>query len=151
MSGAGISAAQILVDKNVQTVITGRIGHNARDVLDAAGIKIVTGASNTVRETLKHYLNGQLQPSPAESARDKGFRIGRGRNIGLGRGMGRRRGGRSQRGRYARARQAPSTQASILSMRQTTKLSKKEEIQNLEAQAHQIRQQLLQLRNRLDK
>ena len=149
MSGAGISAAQILIDKNVQTVITGRIGPNARDVLDAAGIKIVTGASNTVRETLKHYLNGQLQSSPAASARDRDYRIGRGRNIGPGRGMGQRHGGKSQRGRLKN--QTASPQASTVSMRQTATLSKKEEIQNLEAQAQQIQQQLLQLRKRLDK
>lgn len=131
-------------------MIIGRIGSSARDIIDASGIKIVTGASSTVRETLKLYLKGQLQPSPAETVHDRSFRTGRGRKIGQGSDMGWRRGRRSQR-RQLMNQTASMTQASTLSRRQTTGLSKKEETQNLKAQAHQIQQQLLHLRKRLDK
>jgi hypothetical protein len=124
MSGAGISAAQKLVDKDVQTVITERIGPNARDVLTAAGIKVVTGATSTVRETLNPYLNGKVHLSPVDSARSRGFRRGLGHNIGQGRalGMGRNYGRGSQRGQRMN-QTATTTRVSILSMRQTPRRS----------------------------
>ena len=38
--GAGISAAQLVADKNVGAVITGNVGPNAMNVLKAANIEI---------------------------------------------------------------------------------------------------------------
>jgi predicted Fe-Mo cluster-binding NifX family protein len=43
--GAGISAAQAIVDEGVQAVLTGNCGPNAYQVLSAAGIQIMTGVS----------------------------------------------------------------------------------------------------------
>ena len=47
--GAGTKAAQLVIDKAVQTVLTGNIGPNAFAVLSAAGITIYTGVSGTVQ------------------------------------------------------------------------------------------------------
>ena len=61
--GAGISAAQMIVSKGVEAVLTGNCGPNAFQVLSAAGIKVMTGASGTVRDAIESYKAGNLQPS----------------------------------------------------------------------------------------
>jgi predicted Fe-Mo cluster-binding NifX family protein len=50
--GAGIAAAQLMAQRGVACVITGRVGPKAEQALQAAGIRIVTGDWSTVREAL---------------------------------------------------------------------------------------------------
>ncbi len=59
--GAGIQAAQTIVNVGINAVITGNVGPNAFDVLSASGIETMTGASGTVRQALELYKNGSLQ------------------------------------------------------------------------------------------
>ena len=59
--GAGIQAAQTVANMGVKVVITGNVGPNAFNVLSATGIKIVTGASGSVREAVEKYKSGQLE------------------------------------------------------------------------------------------
>jgi len=59
--GAGVQAAQIVVKERVGSVITGNIGPNAFQILQAAGIKVFTGAEGTVQDVLERYKNGTLQ------------------------------------------------------------------------------------------
>jgi len=80
MRGAGIQAAQSVVNKGAEVVITGNIGPNAFSVLSQTGIKIVTGVSGKVSEVVKKYLKGKLKEITKPSF---GF--------GMGRGFGRRR------------------------------------------------------------
>lgn len=61
IGGAGPQAAQTLVDKGVEAVITGNIGPNAFQTLKAGSIKMFGGASGTVKETLAKYKNGELK------------------------------------------------------------------------------------------
>lgn len=79
--GAGIQAAQTVANIGVKVVITGNVGPNAFSVLSAAGIKIVTGISGTVRDAVEEYKNGRLQEigNPTVSGH---FGIGRGRGRG---------------------------------------------------------------------
>ena len=79
--GAGIQAAQTVAKMGVKVVITGNVGLNAFNVLSAAGIKIVTGASGSVREAVEMYKKGQFQEIGNPTV-DGHFGIGR----GLGRG-----------------------------------------------------------------
>jgi len=58
--GAGVKAAQELVDRGVQVVITGQCGPNAYDVLEAAGIKIFQAPEETLRRVLELYREGKL-------------------------------------------------------------------------------------------
>nr|WP_320017551.1 NifB/NifX family molybdenum-iron cluster-binding protein [uncultured Desulfobacter sp.] len=94
-SGAGIQAAQMVVNAGAEAVITGSLGPNATDVLSAAGLKIYLGAAGTIKEVLQQYKDGQLQDSPVPSAA-AGVGMGPGRGRGMGRGMG--RGGRFRAG-----------------------------------------------------
>jgi predicted Fe-Mo cluster-binding NifX family protein len=57
--GAGIAAAQLIVGKEVAAVLTGNCGPNAFNVLEAAGIKVMTGVSGTVKEAVTSYKAGK--------------------------------------------------------------------------------------------
>ena len=60
MQGAGIQAAQNVVNQNVDAIITGNCGPKAFAVLSQAGIKIYIGAEGTVKETIDKYRNNEL-------------------------------------------------------------------------------------------
>lgn len=76
--GAGIAASQTLVDKNVEVLLTGNVGPNAIDVLNAAKIKIYKADGFSVREAIERYLNGELEeittPSRPMMGRGRRFR-----------------------------------------------------------------------------
>jgi predicted Fe-Mo cluster-binding NifX family protein len=106
--GAGISAAQMIVDKGVEAVITGNCGPNAHQVLSAAGIKIITGVTGKVQDAVEGYKAGKYQPTsePTTGAKSglnpgggMGMGGGMGRGMGRGGGMGRGRGMGMGRGR----------------------------------------------------
>ncbi len=71
--GAGIRAAQTLVHRKVNVVLTGRIGPNAFHALSAANVTIVPGAAGTVREAVEGYVKGALS---AVSQPTVGDRVG---------------------------------------------------------------------------
>ena len=66
--GAGIAAAQMIIGKGIEAVLTGNCGPNAFGVLDSAGIKVFTGVSGTVREAIENYRAGKLQASSQATA-----------------------------------------------------------------------------------
>ncbi|MGB9833050.1 MAG: NifB/NifX family molybdenum-iron cluster-binding protein, partial [Caldisericum exile] len=51
--GAGVNAAQLLVDEGVQVLISGNVGPNAEQALKSGGIRIITGVSGTVKEVIE--------------------------------------------------------------------------------------------------
>ncbi len=59
--GAGIKAAQLVVDKGSKVVITGNIGPNAFNVLAGAGINVFAGATGTIQNAIDAYKAGKLQ------------------------------------------------------------------------------------------
>ncbi|UCF06344.1 MAG: NifB/NifX family molybdenum-iron cluster-binding protein [bacterium] len=60
MQGAGVQAAENISREGVAALITGHCGPKAFKVLQAAGIKVYTGASGTVAETIERFSNGEL-------------------------------------------------------------------------------------------
>lgn len=55
--GAGIAAAQCVIDNGVETVITGKLGPNAFNLISGADIKMIEAEAKTVDEALSNYLN----------------------------------------------------------------------------------------------
>lgn len=59
-SGAGIKAAQTIVDSGANVLLTIRCGKNAHDVLKGADIKVMEAASGSAKDNIKAYLEGKL-------------------------------------------------------------------------------------------
>lgn len=94
--GAGIQAAQFVANQGAQVVLTGNVGPNAFNVLQSAGVQVLTVAGGTVKEAVEAYKEGRLQgitgPSAGPYAGMGGRGMGTGRGMGMGRGMGLGRG-----------------------------------------------------------
>ncbi len=87
--GAGIAAAQSVIDAGAEAVITGSCGPNAIRVLNQAGIKVYA-STGTVKEAVESLLAGKLSPAVSVTGH---FGMGR----GLGGGIGGQRGFRGAR------------------------------------------------------
>ncbi len=58
--GAGIKAAQLVVDNSPDALLTPRCGQNAADVLEAANIKIYQTKGNDLMENIAAFKEGKL-------------------------------------------------------------------------------------------
>ncbi len=61
MGGAGPQAAKAVADKGVKVLLTGSVGPNAYQALNAGEIEIFTGISGTVKEAVEKYKKGELK------------------------------------------------------------------------------------------
>ncbi len=58
--GAGIKAAQIIVDAGVGALVTPRCGKNAADVLEPANIKIYASLNASAEDNINAFIDGKL-------------------------------------------------------------------------------------------
>jgi predicted Fe-Mo cluster-binding NifX family protein len=63
--GAGIQAAQTVCGLGTECLLTGHCGPKAFRALQAAGVRVYTGASGTVGEAIAALEQGRLQPACA--------------------------------------------------------------------------------------
>ncbi len=63
MQGAGIQAAQKVVQLGAEAVLTGHVGPKAFATLQAGKVAVYPGATGTVRESLEWMQSGRLQPA----------------------------------------------------------------------------------------
>lgn len=61
--GAGIQSARNVADSGAKAVITGNVGPNAYQALNAAGIDIYLMKSGTVKEAIEEFKSGNLAKS----------------------------------------------------------------------------------------
>ena len=58
--GAGIKAAQTIVDNKANALLTPRCGQNAADVIKSADIKIYKTTSTSVKDNIAAFVDGKL-------------------------------------------------------------------------------------------
>jgi len=147
--GAGISAAQMIVEKGVEAVLTGNCGPNAHQVLAAAGIQIVTGVSGSVKDAIEGYRSGKFRASAEANVPDHfgiggGSGMGGGMGGGMGRGMGRGMGGGRGMGR------GMGMGAGIVPPVNPVPQSPEQEVEMLKTQSQALAQQLGDIQRRIE-
>ena len=101
--GAGINAAAMVADAGVDAVLTGRVGPKAWQVLEKAGVKIISDVSGTVASAVNAQQNSLAQADTASASdghapvntgtgQGQGCRRAGGSGMGMGRGLGGGRG-----------------------------------------------------------
>jgi predicted Fe-Mo cluster-binding NifX family protein len=77
--GAGIRAAQFVVERGAKAVISGNVGPNAFGVLQAASVPVYAFGSGTVRQAVEAYKVGKLAATGGATAQaHAGMRRGAG-------------------------------------------------------------------------
>jgi predicted Fe-Mo cluster-binding NifX family protein len=56
--GAGIYTAQLITSKGVEAVLTGECSPDVYQVLSSEGIKVITGISGKVKDSIEEYALG---------------------------------------------------------------------------------------------
>ncbi len=79
MGGAGIQAAQFIVNLGADAAISGNFGPNAAAILTNAGVKMIS-AQGKVTDVIKSYLSGEIKPVTAATVPSHG-------GLGMSRGM----------------------------------------------------------------
>ena len=65
--GAGIAAAQMLIDKKIDVLITGNVGPNAFATLHAAGVEIYSGRNGRILDLIDLFIRGELVRSDSSN------------------------------------------------------------------------------------
>ncbi len=92
-TGAGISSANFIVSKGAKALLTGNCGPKAMQVFSAAGIKVFTGQTGTIKDSVEKYTQGLLQSSNDATVPEKAGLAGAGASSGGGMGQGMNSGG----------------------------------------------------------
>jgi len=61
MGGAGVQSSQLVINQGVAAVVTGNCGPNAFSILNAANIKVYTGASGKVSDAVRAFKSDSLK------------------------------------------------------------------------------------------
>jgi predicted Fe-Mo cluster-binding NifX family protein len=127
--GAGVQAAQFVVQQGAEAVITGNVGPNAFQVFQAAGVPVYLSPGGTVRQAVEAFKRGELRTLNQATAPA---------HAGMGRGAG----------RPGWARQVPpSPEASACAPASP----REQELTELRDIAAQLRRQLAEVMERIEK
>ncbi len=119
--GAGIRAAEFVIEQGAQAVVTGNVGPNAYQVLESAGIPVYLFKGGSVGEAVEAFRDGRLTSPGGASAPAHA-------------GMG-------------RARRQPLSPAGA---KPSAATSRAEEIEELKEEARELRKEMASLMDRLE-
>lgn len=140
-SGAGIQAAQFVVEQRAEALVTGNVGPNAFDVLRSADVPVYLLGDGTVRDAVEAYKEGELS--------EVGGATGPA-HAGLGRGRGTGRGTVGARRTRGPASGPAVPSPSVTTPQATSTGSRSQEIAELKEMAVDLRRQLAEVMDRLD-
>ncbi len=140
-SGAGIQAAQFVVEQGADALVTGNVGPNAFDVLRSADVPVYLLEGGTVREAIDAYKEGELSETSGATGP---AHAGLGGARGMGQGTMRARRTRGP----ASGRAAPSPP--VTTPQTTSTGSRSQEVAELKEMAADLRRQLADVMERLD-
>jgi predicted Fe-Mo cluster-binding NifX family protein len=140
--GAGIQAAQFVVEQGARAVVTGNVGPNAFDVFRSTGVPVYIGQGGSVGQAVEAYRDNQLREvrsatGPAHAGMGRGG--GRVDAVTRGRGMGMGRRVPQGASRVDAVTRAPAAAG-----------AREQEIAELRDMAGELRKQLAQVMDRLD-
>ena len=150
--GAGIQAAQYVIEKGAQALLTGNVGPNAVDVFRAANMPIYLNTETTVQGAVEAFKAGRLSVAggatvPAHAGmgmgRGQGQGMGSGRGQGMGRGQGQGMGRGQGQGMAQGLNRDPRPQTISVTARE-------EEISALRSQAAELRRNLAEVIDRIE-
>lgn len=125
--GAGIQAAQFVVDQGAKAVVSGNLGPNAFQVLNASQVPVYLHTGGSVRQVVEAFKAGAL---PQQGGANVAAHSGMGGSTGMGLGR-----------RQTASVGAASVQPSV---------SREQEIEALRESATALRKQLAEIVDRLD-
>ncbi|MBA1336250.1 MAG: hypothetical protein HPY66_2684 [Firmicutes bacterium] len=76
--GAGVAAAQQVVDEGIDCLITGNLGPNAMEILNAAGVKTYSAPGLGIGKAVDMLKSGQLEQITSPVSHHFGMRHGGG-------------------------------------------------------------------------
>ena len=71
MGGVGVQSGQLVAEKQTKVVITGKVGPNASQTLESAGIDVILDVEGTVKDALDRFNKGELKSSKGPNADEK--------------------------------------------------------------------------------
>ena len=133
LRGAGFEAAEFVVKRGAQAVMTGSVGPNAFGVFQSSGVPVYLSAGGTVREAVEAYETRRLRPVeganvPTHSGSDEGVGVDVSRGVGRGR----------------------RTRDAVSSMPPAHPASREEEIAALKETAKELRERLARVLEQLE-
>ena len=149
MGGAGIQTAQLVANNGIEVVLTGSCGPNAYQILQAAGVKVITGVVGTVVEAVEKFNSGQYQPTSEPNVASHygmGYGMPFSGRFAMRRGMGRGLGRGMRRGMgygFGPVQQSPVSTADV------SQSVPEHELHALKQQADHLKQQLDIINNRI--
>jgi len=140
-SGAGIQAAQFVLERGADAVVSGSVGPNAFEVFRSAEIPVYVFEDGTVRDAIDAW-KGERLPQVSGPTGPAHAGLGRGRGMGAGAGRARRTPGRAVGQTASPASVTPSGAA--------PSGTREKEVAELKQMAADLRGQLVQVMERLD-
>lgn len=147
-SGAGIQAAQYVVEQGVDAIISGHLGPNAYQVLNAAGVKLYQASGLTVQKAVDALEAGTL----AEMGDATGpAHMGMGRGQGMGRGLRRSGIGLDRQAVTPDVAERASSSTPVTDTASDKELTPEEELAALKQEVGELRQAVATLLDKVDR